>query len=307
MTPTPKLPYAIYDVFTDRALSGNPLAVVFDADPLTTEQMQAIAAEFNLSETIFICGPENGAHTAQVRIFTPKNELPFAGHPTVGGAIAITQRAGSGQGEDMDRILVLEEKLGLVRVAVHPGAAAYAEFDVPRLPTLVDTAVDRDALAAALGLSASDLLMENHEPVVALAGNAFLFVPVSGLGAMASISVNAALLNDALPTLDGGVHAECFAYCRETVSPDCGYHARMFAPHMGIPEDPATGSAVANFSAVIQRFDGLVNGPNVVWVEQGIEMGRPSRIRLEMSAQDGVMTSVRIGGHAVKVAEGMLF
>ncbi|MEM0900041.1 MAG: PhzF family phenazine biosynthesis protein [Pseudomonadota bacterium] len=293
--------YWILDVFTDTPFSGNPLAVVYDADNLSDEQMLAIAREFNLSETIFLCAPENPGHLASTRIFTPTIELPFAGHPTVGAAIAIAQQDG---GRFDDRIFVLEEKVGPVRISITGGERPFAEFDLPCMPEILPEPLDRDQIAAALGLKPDELVMENHEPVLASAGNAFAFVPVSGLAAMSRIVPNAELL-DSLGSINDQ-KIEPYVYCRETVSSDCAFHARMFAPHMGIPEDPATGSAAAAFSSVIERFVGLGDGQTAFWIEQGIEMGRPSRIRLEVIATGGKMTLARIGGHAVKVAEGRL-
>jgi trans-2,3-dihydro-3-hydroxyanthranilate isomerase len=293
--------YAIYDVFTQKAMAGNPLAVVFDAQGLTDQDMLAIAGEFNLSETVFITPADKAQHLARLRIFTPRKELPFAGHPTVGAAIALVERDGLGA----DRIVVLEENAGDVRCALHGDAVTYAEFDAPVMPQLLDVPLDRDALADALGLVHDDMYLENHAPVVATAGNAFAFIPVKGLDAMNRIRVNTAAL-EALGDAAPGEPVEPYVYCRETVSVDCAFHARMFAPHMGIVEDPATGSAVAAFSRVIEHFDGLANGPSVFWVEQGMEMGRPSRIRLEATAANGVISAIRIGGHAVKVAQGRL-
>lgn len=295
------LDYAIYDVFTSTPLSGNPLAVVFGADGLSTAKMQALAQEFNLSETVFVLAPANAPHTARFRIFTPKRELPFAGHPTVGGVISMMEREGFAG----DRIVIIEEALGDVRCAVSFTDHYYAEFDAPKLPEQKPVELDRAALAASLGLTAEDLNFENHQTTVWFAGNAFVFIPVNGLGAMQRISVNTSALTSILPTIEGQP-AEAFAYCRETVGPDMQFHARMFAPHMGIEEDPATGSAVANFSGVIGLFDGFANGPNEYWIEQGVEMGRPSRIRLEVTAHGNVMEAVRIGGNAVKIADGTL-
>lgn len=296
------LDYAIYDVFTTEPLTGNPLAVVFDADALSSTQMQAITREFNLSETVFVIKPDNDAHAARFRIFTPARELPFAGHPTVGGVIALMAR----QGEVGDCIVVVEEKLGDVRCAISQADNIYAEFDAPKLPQQIDYPIDRAALAAALGLNPVDLQFENHETSVWTAGNAFAFIPLAGLEAMQRVTVNTALLASALPDINGEP-VEAFVYCRETVGADVHFHARMFAPHMGIDEDPATGSAVAAFSGAIGLFDGFANGPNMFWVEQGLEMGRPSKIRLEVSAEGGVMQSVRLGGNAVKVAQGQLY
>lgn len=293
--------YAVYDVFTTTRFAGNPLAVVFDADTLSTAQMQAIAKEFNLSETVFVVAPDKATHTARFRIFTPARELPFAGHPTIGGAIALMAR----QGSSGDRMVIIEEKIGDVRCVITHAEYAYAEFDAPKLPQQVDYATDRDALAAALALGPLDLHFENHHTTVWSAGNAFAFIPLSGLDAMQRISVNTASLVSALPNLNGEP-VEAFVYCRETIGADTQFHARMFAPHMGIDEDPATGSAVAAFAGAIGLFDGFASGPNQYWVEQGMEMGRPSRIRLEVTAHGGVMRAVRLGGNAVQVAEGTL-
>lgn len=300
---TSGIDYALYDVFTDTALTGNPLAVVFNADGLDTERMQAIAGEFNLSETIFILQPQAAMHAARVRIFTPKRELPFAGHPTVGAVIALAER--DFDDGPTDRMLMLEEAIGTVRCVVRGGQPHYAEFDLPRLPEAVPEGLERSLLADALGLSEAQIGFENHKPTIWTAGNAFACVPVDGLSAMANIRIDVAALEDALPRVEGHI-VELFVYCRETVFHDCAFHARMFAPHMGIPEDPATGSAVAAFAGAIGAHDGFLDGPNVFWIEQGIEMGRPSRIRLEVTVQQGALASARIGGHAVCVARGRL-
>ncbi|MEL6919648.1 MAG: PhzF family phenazine biosynthesis protein [Pseudomonadota bacterium] len=298
-----ELDYAIYDVFTPDRFEGNPLAVVFDADDLAAERMQAIASEFNLSETSFVCVPDNPVHTAKLRIFTPTKELPFAGHPTVGSAVAHGVRAGADH--SVDQLITFEEKAGVVRCALKNDGAWYAEFDAPVLPRHIEAPLDRDAFALALGLQGDDLYLENHALTVFAAGNCFVFVPVHDLNAMQRIEVDAGAVAALVPTIDGEA-AEVYAYCRETIDHTCRWHARMFAPHMGIAEDPATGSAAVCFAGVIERFDGMAEGPNVYWIEQGIEMGRPSKIRLEVSVKQQQMMGIRIGGHAVKVAEGSI-
>ncbi len=150
--------YAVYDVFTDRALTGNPLAVVFDSEGLDTAQMQKIAGEFNLSETVFVSPPANAMHSAALRIFTPRAELPFAGHPTVGCAIALVESGLAGPGEQADAILVLEEQVGPVRCGVKmKGGAAYAEFDLPRVPEQIRNDVGKETIAAALGIGAHEI------------------------------------------------------------------------------------------------------------------------------------------------------
>jgi trans-2,3-dihydro-3-hydroxyanthranilate isomerase len=294
--------FAVYDVFSSKKLAGNPLAVVFDADGLDDTGMQAIAGEFNLSETTFILPPKDPKHRANVRIFTPMHELPFAGHPTVGSAIAITEAAGA----DAPSIFVLEEKVGPVRCAVSKDdKGMFAEFDLPRLPEPVPFSADPAAIAAALGLGPQEIGFENHVVTQYSGGVPYVLVPVAGLGAAGRASLD----TRAWMELTGPAEAlspGAFVYCRETVHHGNAFHARMFAGHLGIPEDPATGSAVAAFAGAITRFDRPGDGVRSYPIEQGVEMGRPSLIRLELDVERGVLAGARIGGHAVKVSEGTL-
>lgn len=299
--------YVVYDVFTDRALAGNPLAIVLDSEGLDTAAMQKIATEFNLSETVFILPTRNPAHSAHVRIFTPAIELPFAGHPTVGTAVALSERNHSGSGGNSVSILVLEEEVGPVRCAVtHGEGAAFAEFDLPRLPEPVALSADKETIAAALGLGPHEIGFENHEVRAWTAGVPYVTVPLRGLETAARVRMNTDLWLEAAPRM-GEIVASPYVYCRDTVNHDCHFHARMFAPHDGIVEDPATGSAAAAFAGQVMKFDEPLDGPLQIWIEQGIEMGRPSRIRLEIDVEDGRTTGARIGGQAVKVAEGKIF
>ena len=298
--------FVTLDVFTDKALSGNPLAVVFDADDLTDAAMQAIAGEFNLSETVFVQTPERSIHSARLRIFTPAAELPFAGHPTVGAAVLLAMdRVGGPVEAETDLLVVLEEKIGIVRVAVvlTPDRPGYAVFDVPKLPEPVPATLDRDAIAEALGLTRHQIGFENHKPCRYGAGVDFTYVPVAGIEAIRAATVNMAAWDDAFGHDD---HAAAFVYCRETVSSSAGFHARMFAPAMGITEDPATGAAVAAFAGVVAEFDAPREGEHRIGVEQGHEMGRPSLIKLELDIAAGRLDAVRIGGQAVQVAEGVI-
>jgi trans-2,3-dihydro-3-hydroxyanthranilate isomerase len=296
------LPYHVLDVFTEERFGGNPLAVVLDADGLDGARMQRIAREFNLSETVFVLKPEHAAHTARVRIFTPARELPFAGHPTVGtGALLALLRAPEPAGRG-DALIVLEEGVGIVRVGVRlrPGAAPYAEFDAPKLPTEDGTLPPADRLAAALGLIPSEIGFENHRPTRYGAGNVFAFVPVASLDAIGKARV-------ATTHWDGALQGQgAFLYCRQAVHTTSSFHARMFAPDLGIPEDPATGSAAAAFAGVVHRFDALPDGAHKRVIEQGYEMGRPSTIALTVEVEYGKLAAVRIGGHAVPVAEGKI-
>jgi len=297
--------YYILDVFTQEQLSGNPLAIVCDADRLNTGQMQAIASEFNLSETVFVMAPEHQAHTAKVRIFTPKSELPFAGHPTVGTAILLSQLKFGAVDTEHDAIIVLEENIGAVRVGVRmiPGAADYAEFDAPRMPSDAGAPAPEDRLAAALGLAASEIGFENHHPSRFNAGVPFTFVPVEGIEAIRRAHVVHAHWEEAFR---GDDMMAAFVYCRETVRHNASFHARMFAPMAGVHEDPATGSAVAALAGAINRFDRPADGMGRYEIEQGYEMGRPSEIVLEAEVSGRTVTGLRIGGNAVRVASGAL-
>lgn len=299
------LDYEIYDVFTDRPLSGNPLAVVYDADDLDAERMQAIAGEFNLSETIFTCRPEQPVHTARVRIFTPRSELPFAGHPTVGCAVALAQKRFAGETGTRDAVLVLEETVGPVRCAVKldGGVAGFAEFACARLPS-VSSVEAKDALAAALGLEPEEIGFENYHPSLVDAGVPFLAVPLAGLDAMERLNVDRTPLASALP--DETARLSLYVYCRDSVRHDASFHARMFAEHAGIAEDPATGSAAAALAGAIHRFDELTDGHHLLTIEQGVEMGRPSLIHLSLEVEGGALSAVRIGGSAIRVAAGRL-
>ncbi|WEX11402.1 PhzF family phenazine biosynthesis protein [Chelativorans sp. AA-79] len=298
--------YLIYDVFTETGLAGNPLAIVLDADGLDQTRMQKIAGEFNLSETVFVLPPENPLHTARVRIFTPGRELPFAGHPTVGTAIALLERTGEIGGRGSASIVVLEEDVGPVRCAVSVNrGSVFAEFDLPRLPKRIPFEAPAEAVAAALGISHHEIGFENHLVSAWSAGVPFACVPVANLDVAGRVRLDAGLWDEIVLQNEAAI-GDPYVYCRETVNHDCSFHTRMFAPGQGIPEDPATGSAAAAFAGAILTHDEPVDGVHSYWIEQGIEMGRPSRIRLEIEAAGGAIEAARIGGAAVKLAEGRL-
>ncbi len=298
--------YVVLDVFTAKGLEGNPLAVVLDAEGLDTAAMQKIAREFNLSETVFVLPAENPAHSAALRIFMPDAELPFAGHPTVGSAVLLAEERFGAIDRAIDAVVVMEEKVGVVRAAVRlvPGAPSYAEFDLPRKPHGVGRDLpSKGAIADALGLDSQDIGFENHVPCAWEAGVPFAFVPVAGLEAMRRLRFDRAGWkaafgrNEPLPV---------FLYCRETMFHDSTFHARMFDVGSGIDEDPATGSAAAAFAGAIVRFDGPTEGTHHVRIEQGFEMGRPSLIDLTIEMARGELAAARIGGKAVRIAEGVL-
>lgn len=298
--------YCILDVFTEEPLVGNPLAVVLDAAGLTGDTMQALAREFGLSETVFVLPPDNAAHSARIRIFTPQAEIPFAGHPTVGTAVLLAQRKFGATGRPEDAIIVLEEGIGPVRVGVRlrPGRPGFAEFDAVSLPQELGPTPPVDRLAAALGLAPNEIGFENHRPTRFSAGMPFTFVPVRGLSAIAGCTVVAQHWREAF---GADAPAAAFAYCRECVHTHSSFHARMFAPLMlANPEDPATGSAAAALAGVIKRFDDPPDGSHICLIEQGYEMGRPSAIHLEFEVAGGELRAVRIGGHAVLVMQGSI-
>jgi trans-2,3-dihydro-3-hydroxyanthranilate isomerase len=297
--------YSVYDVFTDRKLAGNPLAVIFDGDDLGDEAMQAIAKELNLSETVFVQASGNPAYAGRIRIFTPGRELPFAGHPTVGTAIALAERAHAGM--TIDLVSVLEENVGPVRCAVRlsQGEASFAEFDLPRKSQQITMPLDRIGIAKALQLKTSELCFENHVPSLWTAGVPFLLVPVRDVGVAERLDFDPQLWEATVPFVEGAL-ASAYIYCRGGVNHTAKFHARMFASGMGLVEDPATGSAAAALSGAIHHFDRLTDGHHGVMIEQGVEMGRPSFIHLHMDIEGGAISNARIGGQAVRLATGML-
>ena len=296
-----RLAFHTLDVFTNTRFGGNPLAVVLGADALDGTRMQAIAREFNLSETVFVLKPQNPAHSARVRIFTPAAEIPFAGHPTVGTAALLAAQRASGLAGNQDAIVILEETIGTVRVGVRlrPDQAVYAEFDAPKLPEELGGLPDLDAISAAVGLIPSELGFENHKPTRFSAGLPYTFIPVRGREAIARTRAVMGRWDQTFGR-DGAV----VVYCRETVHNTSQFHARMFDPGHGIAEDPATGSAAAAFAAVIHRFDDPQKGEHRYVIEQGFEMGRPSLINLSLIVQGDTLHTVRIGGHSVRVCDG---
>lgn len=292
------------DVFTDTAFGGNPLAVVPDAAGLDDRLMQAIAAEFNLSETIFVLPPADPAHTAAVRIFTPATELPFAGHPTVGCALVLAALAG----EDGAEALVLEEKAGAVPVALARDAATgrpLATFTAPRLPVLSTEGLPpAPVLAAVLGLEAGEVLTRLPlAPAVCSAGVPFCIVPVEPQ-AIGRIRLNPALWE---AHLQAGPAPHLYAVALDDPQRPQSVRARMFAPAMGIAEDPATGAAATALAAWLDRLMPAVADDTVTLpVVQGVEMGRPSTMHLAFDRRAGTLAAVRLGGTAVMVSEGTL-
>lgn len=285
---TAGLPFATWDVFTDRPFAGNPLAIVERADDLETAQMQTIAREFNLSETIFVMAPREPAHDARVRIFCPTAELPFAGHPTIGCALHLARRGGAGR-------IVLEEEAGIVPVTIEDGLA---EFTAPVRPGPTGAEVPVDLLGAALGLDPRQI--GPHGPAVHEGGPAFLFVPLPDQATLARARAIEPHWSDLM--------AACAVDSAYLYAPGRGtdWQARMFSPTGGIPEDPATGSASAILAAQLLRHGALGEGATRLTLAQGVEMGRPARLRLTADVARGRLTRVRIAGRAVPISTGAI-
>jgi trans-2,3-dihydro-3-hydroxyanthranilate isomerase len=304
LEPNMQLKFYTLDVFTETRFGGNPLAVVLNADALPAGLMQDIAHELNLSETVFVQKATNPAASARVRIFTPAMELPFAGHPTIGTGILLAQLRASDASTEQDALVVLEETIGAVRVGVRmrPGKAPYAEFDAPKLPEPAGDAPSSERLAAALGLSPSEIGFANHRPSQWSAGVPFTFVPVASMAAIGRAEIVSTYWSSAF----GGSRAgKVYLYTRDTVHTTSSFHARMFGPGAGVVEDPATGSAAAAFAGVVNAYDQLPAGTHKRNIEQGFEMNRPSLIALSFEvAAKGRLETVRIGGSAVRVTEG---
>lgn len=293
------LPFATCDVFTNQRYTGNPLAIVEAADDLSTAQMQTIAREFNLSETIFVQSPDNPDHTAKVRIFFPTAEIPFAGHPTIGCAIHLAKQRN--EGADWDDQITLEEVAGLVPVTVScRDGQIRAEFTAPQIPVPLGGDTSADLIGPALGLSAGQVGYGNHVPRVWKAGPDFLFVPLAGPHALAAAKPT----GPAWAELARNTNESVFVY---TPAGDRTFRTRMFAPDHGVPEDPATGSASAIFAAQLLVGGELdPDGTSAFTLVQGVEMGRPSTIGLSIDCAGGKIAAIRIAGSAVPVTTGQI-
>jgi trans-2,3-dihydro-3-hydroxyanthranilate isomerase len=290
--------YLVLDVFTDTAFGGNPLAVLPEAEGLNEAQMQGIAREFNLSETAFVRPPRNRGETHRLRIFTPARELPFAGHPTVGAALALAEEGWP------DSEFVFGEGVGPVRVSLRQARdRRSAWLWAPRTPETGPTPPPVDALAALVSLRATDILAGTWGPAAVSAGVPFLVIPVRDAATLARAELDLGRWREILQ--------DWWADQVYVVAPLDGpsgtrYRARMFAPSLGFLEDPATGAAAAAFPGWLVPRLGATDGVLTIQIEQGIEMNRPSNLMIEVEIASGAITDVRVGGTAVLVAEGTI-
>ena len=290
------------DVFTDRIFGGNQLAIVVDARGLTDELMASIAREFNFSETVFVLPPRDAANTRSVRIFTPGSELPFAGHPTIGCAIVLAE-TGEIEIAGAETRIVLEEGVGPVAVVIRSenGKPVSAQLTSAQLPSKGVETYDSAAVAAAVSLEAGDIDTSASNAIEAwTVGLPYLFIPVRTRDALARSRIR---MDAWERNLRNTWAPEVFLFVRDGDV----IRARMFAPTLGIAEDPATGSAVGGLSGYLAARSSVRDGTIRETILQGVEMGRPSRMELEIDVADGVVTAVRVGGASVLVSSGTLF
>jgi trans-2,3-dihydro-3-hydroxyanthranilate isomerase len=296
--------YITCDVFTDRRFGGNQLAVFPDASNIPPDLMLSIAREFNFSETTFVLPPDDPRHTAKVRIFTPGGELPFAGHPTVGTAHVLAMLGVVKSTGDETRI-VFEEGVGPVPVLIRSkqGRPEFAQLSVAQLPEVGPPPPSSKVLAEALSLSPKDILDGDMNPEGVSCGTPFLLIPLRDRDAVSRARVKIDQFDAALANYYTN---KVLVFALDPEHSENDIRARMFAPSIGVPEDPATGSAAVCLSGYLAardpRFDGTLR-----WnIEQGFEMGRPSILEIEADKKDGKITGVRVGGRTVLVCEGTM-
>jgi trans-2,3-dihydro-3-hydroxyanthranilate isomerase len=292
------------DVFTDRPFAGNPLCVVPDGTGLSTEQMQAIATEMNLSETTFVLPPNDPQAVYWMRIFTPAKEIPFAGHPSVGTAYVMAAAGRFPLREPVTRIF---QQVGIgtlpLDIEVSGGKPGRVIMTQGK-PSFGGVLRDLTPVAEALGVD-SGALAKTHLPVqVVSTGLRHLMVPLPDLDTIGRLRPNTPLVDKLLA--DCGALG-CFVFCLQATVPNTFAHARMFAPGAGVPEDPATGSAAGPLGAYLAVHGVLQKSETEFFLEQGIEMGRPSRLWVEVIRDSaGMPATVRVGGTTVRVIRGSI-
>lgn len=293
--------YVTVDVFTTQLFGGNPLAVVLDAQGLTTAQMQAIATEFNYAETTFVLPPSKPEHTAHIRIFTSRIEVPFAGHPNVGTAVVLARDLEARGRAPLDR-MVFEEAAGLVpiRLLRDGGVVVGAELTAPKALSIGASMSAEDA-SACLSILPAEIRTEVHAPQVLSVGLAFLVAEVTTRDVLRRCRPSLPAHERLLPS--NGTDS-IYAYVRGAA--DGELHARMFAPIDATIEDPATGSATAATIALLAQRCPEPDA-DVSWrIEQGVDMGRPSLLLGRTEKREGKVAAVYVAGNAVQVMHGFL-
>ncbi len=298
--------YAFYtaDVFTSRRFGGNPLAVVPDARGLDAAMMQTITREFNYSESVFVLPPDDPTHTRRLRIFTPGAELPFAGHPTVGTGF-ILAAIGEIPLQGAQTSIIFEEGVGPVPVTIRAenGIPVFSQLSAALMPQFGPTPPSSASLAAVLGLEPADFLENEYAPQAVSCGVPFLFIPVRSRAVLARTRFNRQLWEDLLASFWA---PEMFVFAFDPELPGSDIRARMFAPAMGILEDPATGAAATALAGYLARRSPQTGGTLRWVVEQGFEMGRPSLLEVEADLQAGQVSAIRVGGASVLISQGWI-
>lgn len=295
--------FATVDVFTDRQFGGNPLAVVLNADGLATHEMQLIAAEFNLAEATFVLPPRNPLHTAEIRIFTPKAELPFAGHPNVGTAFVLAQ-AGKVYGNPLQgNRLVFEEQAGLVNVDLirNGGQVIGARISAPKTLDIASP-ISVNLVAEACSLQVDDVDCQLHAPLLASTGAAFVLAALRSRAALARATPHPEVFQRSLASERA---TGIFLYAPGSEK-GIDFQARMFAPLHGIPEDPATGSANLTLVALHAHLHPDASVILSKSVGQGYDMGRRSLLKVTAEKRDGIIVGNAVEGQCVPVMKGVI-
>ena len=297
-----QLNFMTVDVFTDRRFGGNPLAVVLDGRGLATQQMQSIATEFNLAETTFVLPPKDPAHTAEVRIFTPRAELPFAGHPNIGTAFVLAL-AGSAIGRVVSDPIVFEEKAGLVKLELMRDGTLVvgARLTAPQ-PLVRSDDIALDVVAAACSIGVGDIETANHRPCIASCGIPLVFAELKTRSGLAAAQPRSEIFSEHLRA-DRVTGVLLYAFEQQR---GVDIQARMFAPLYGIPEDPATGSANAALAGLLASLRSETDLTLQLRIAQGVDMGRPSVLEAAAEKRNGRITEMRIGGRCVAMMRGSL-
>lgn len=295
--------FVTVDVFAERRFGGNPLAVIPDAFGLSEGEMQALAAEFNLSETAFVLPPDNPQHQARLRIFTPRTELPFAGHPNVGAGFVLARRT-----QTPAEHFTFEEPAGLVRVHIlrdGNGTPVGARVAAPHTLS-IGLGIPTDIVAACTGLTIEDIATNAHEPLVASVGLPVVIAELRDIHALRRARPNVHAFVEALGRFpDAAEHFPLLLYARrdgDALRP----RTRMFAPLAGVPEDPATGSANAALAALLTSLAPGDDLQLTFEIEQGIELGRPARLLASARKTGEGPVTASIGGGCVPMLSGWL-
>ena len=306
-------PFYTADVFSDRPFGGNPLAVFPVADGITDTQMLQIAQEFNLSETVFVQLPRTPRADRRLRIFTPTGEIPFAGHPTIGAAAVLTL-IGEVPATSNETTVYLEEKVGFIPVKIRVGldTPVYAELTVYEAPTFEPPTATPAELAAAVNLTDADFLnLDQFPPIIGSCGLPFLILPVKDVEALGRSQL---VESHWQQHLAGTTGAHIYLITPDSSAPQTApqttpphWRVRMYAPALGISEDPATGSAATVLGGYLAQYghsNPLEDGEHHWSVEQGIEIARPSKLAIQTTLNNQQITAIRVGGYSTLMSKG---